>query len=369
VEWGSGGITSIGDGVSNAGDVALSGSLAYLETGATNSNSALKSLTTIASNGELQLENGASATTTGALTVAGGGELYVDSGGSGGSSLTLGGSLTNSGTMQVGNYYMTTPSTVKVTGTYTGTGATTLVDAGNTAGANALLKISGAAPGILTGTYRVDAYAGSAAVEWGSGGITSIGNGSTEAGDVTLDRGRRLYGSGRHQQQQRAEELTTIASNGELQMQDGASVTTTGALTVASGGYLYVDNGGSGGSSLTLGGSLTNSGTMQVGNYYMTSPSTVKVTGTYRHGRHRAGGCGQYDRRQCAAQYHRRGARNLDGHLRSRRVRRIGGGGMGFGRDHQHRQWLRQCGRRNSVGWSLAYLETGATNSNSALKS
>jgi hypothetical protein len=369
VEWGSGGITSIGDGVSNAGDVALSGSLAYLETGATNSNSALKSLTTIASNGELQLENGTSLTTTGALTVAGGGELYVDSGGSGGSSLTLGGSLTNSGTMQVGNYYMTTPSTVKVTGTYTGTGATTLVDAGNTAGANALLKISGAAPGILTGTYQVDAYAGSAAVEWGSGGITSIGNGSSSAGDVTLSGSLAYMETGATNSNSALKSLTTIASDGELQMQDGVSVTTTGALTVASGGYLGVDNGGSGGSSLTLGGSLTNSGTMQVGNYYMTSPSTVKVTGTYTG----TGGTVLVDAGNTtganallnitgAAPGTLTGTYQVDAYAGSAAIEWGSGGIASIGNGSASAGDVILSG-------SLAYMETGATNSNSALKS
>jgi hypothetical protein len=247
-----------------------------METGATNSNSALKSLTTIASNGELQMESGASVTTTGALTVASGGYLGVDNADNGGSSLTLGGSLTNSGSMDVGNYYMTSPSNVKVTGTLTNTG-TVQVDAGNTSGANALLNITGAAPGTLTGTYQVSAYAGSAAVEWGSGSITSIGNGASAAGDVNLSGSSAYLEIGATNSNSALKSLTTIASNGQLQIQDGASVTTNGALTVASGGYLGVDNAGTGGSSLNVRGLLTNSGSMQVGNYYMTSASAAGV--------------------------------------------------------------------------------------------
>lgn len=44
-------------------------------------------------------------------------------------------------------------------------------------------------------------------------------------------------------------------------MQDGATLTTSGGLTNG----LYVDNGGSGGSSLSIGGTLTNSATVQIG--------------------------------------------------------------------------------------------------------
>ena len=122
-------------------------------------------------------------TTNGALTNSG--QLRVDDGGNGGSSLTLGGSLTNNDYMQLGNYYITSPSNVKVNGTLTNTN-TVQVDAGNASGANALLNITGAAPATLTGTYQMNAYASSSAVEWGSGGITSIGDGVSNAGNVDL---------------------------------------------------------------------------------------------------------------------------------------------------------------------------------------
>ncbi|MGA2739325.1 MAG: hypothetical protein ABSG65_18030 [Bryobacteraceae bacterium] len=223
------------------------------------------------------MQDGVSVTTTGALTVASGGSLDVDNQGSGSSSLTLGGSLTNSGNMQVGNFYETSPSTVKVTGTYTGTGGTVQVSAGNTAGANSLLEITGAAPGTLTGAYQVNAYAGSAAVEWGSGGITSIGNGASAAGTVDLSGSSAYMEIGATNSNSALKNLATIASNGGLQIQDGASVTIARALTVANGGYLDLDNGGNGGSSLNIGGALTNSGNVQVGNFYMTSGSTASV--------------------------------------------------------------------------------------------
>ena len=284
VEWGSGGITAIGDGSSNAGNIVVDGAAAYMEVGATNSNSALKGLTTIASNGALQLENGASLTTSGALTVAAGGQLYVDEiNTGGGSSLTLGGSLTNGGSVQVGNFYTSAADTLKVTGTFTNTGATLNVIGGNySTSANSLVNVTGAAPGTATGNYFLTSNEGSAAVEWGSGGITAIGDGVSNAGNVELIGASTYLEVGATNSNSALKGLTTIASNGELQLANGDSATTTGALTVAGGGQLYLDASNTGGgSSLTLGGSLANSGTVQVGNYYTSSPDTLKVTGTY----------------------------------------------------------------------------------------
>jgi hypothetical protein len=366
IKWGSGAIASIGDGASNAGDVLLSGSSAYMETGATNSNSALKSLTTIASNGELQLESGASLTTTGALTVAGGGTLYVDANDNGGSSLTLGGALTSSGYTQVGNYYMSSPSTVKVDGTLTNSG-TVLVGAGNAAGANALLNVTGAVASTLTGTYQVDAYGSSAAIEWGSGAIASIGDGVSNAGDVLLSGSLAYMEIGATNSNSALKSLTTIASNGELQLESGASLTTTGALAVNGGGTLGVDAYDNGGSSLTLGGALTSSGYMQVGNYYMSSPSTVKVDGTLTNSgtvlvdAGNAAGANALLNVTGAVASTLTGTYQVDAYGSSAAIE------WGSGA-------IASIGNGTSAGevvlsGALAYMEIGATNSNSALKS
>ena len=363
IEWGSGGITSIGNGTT-AGEVQLYGTLAYMEIGATNSNSALKGLTTIASDGELQMQEGAAVTTTGALTVNAGGDLYVDNGGGGGSSLTLGGSLTNNGLTQIGNYYMSSPSTVKVTGTLTNTDVVQ-VNAGNTTGANALLDVTGAAASTLTGTYQVNAYAGSSAIEWGSGGITTIGNGTT-AGEVQLYGSLAYMEIGATNSNSALKGLTTITSDGELQMQEGTVVTTTGALTVNSGGELYVDNGGGGGSSLTLGGSLTNGGLTQVGNYYMTLPSTVKVTGTLTNTNIVQVNAGNTTGANAllnvtgAVASALTGTYQVNAYAGSSAIEWGSGGITSIGNGTT-------AGEVQLYG-SLAYMEVGATNSNSALK-
>ena len=241
------------------------GASAYLEVGATNTNSALKGLTTIASNGD----------------VANGGRRIGDhhgradsrrrraivrgcNSGDGGSSLTLGGSLTNSGTCKSATSTWARASTVNVTGTYTGTGGTVLVQGGNAAGANGLLNVTGAAPGTLTGNYQLNANgdrrrwngvrAGSPHREW-----------QHESGDVCLSNGANAYLEvGATNSNSALKRLTTIASNGELQLANGASVTTTGALTVPAAGSCTWTPAARGGSSLNIGGALTN-GTARAG--------------------------------------------------------------------------------------------------------
>jgi hypothetical protein len=66
VEFGSGSITNIGTGAPKSGSVTLNGPNAYMEVGATNSNNALTTVTTLAGGG-LYLLNGVSLTTTSAL--------------------------------------------------------------------------------------------------------------------------------------------------------------------------------------------------------------------------------------------------------------------------------------------------------------
>ncbi len=280
VEWGSGGITQIGDGVSSLGYVYLSNPNAYLEVGATNTESALKGLKTIASNGLLEMDYGASLTTTVPLTIASNGQLYVGNSGSGGDILSVGGALTNSGYIQVGTFGMGSASTVNVAGAYTGTGGTVLVQGGNATGANGLLNVSGATPGTLTGNYQIEGNVASAAVEWGSGGITQIGNGSNESGDVYLSNPNAYLEVGATNSNSALKTLTTIASNGELQLAYGATVATTGALTADQGGQLYVDSGGPGGSSLSVGGTFTNDTVVQVGNGNATAASTFNAEKT-----------------------------------------------------------------------------------------
>jgi len=280
VEFGSGTITSIGDGASNYGTVSLNGSKAYLETGATNSNSALAGLTTIASNGALYLSNGASVTTTGGLA-NNDAYLEVDANGSGGSSLTVGGSLTinSAGDVYVGNIGMTSAATLKASSINSISGSVQLTG-GSTAGAAALLDVTSAAPSNLTGYYSLIGNTGSAALEFASGSITTIGSGAFNTGSVTLNGADAYVEAGATHSNSALTGLTTLAG-GILVMDNGASLTTTGALT-NNDGYLQLDSSGAGGSTLNVGGALniSNTGADYVGNSGMTSPSLLKVSGT-----------------------------------------------------------------------------------------
>ena len=194
-------------------------------------------------------------TVGGATTLAAGAVLGVGNGGSGGATLTSGGSLTNAGTMQIGSQYNSTASTVTVTGTYTGTGGTLQLYGGNASGSNALLNISGAAAGTLTGTYQIQSGTGSAAVEWGSGGITSIGDGVSNTGYLSLVGSTAYTEIGATNSDSALKTLATIASNGQLYLDNGASMTTIVALT--NNGLLGVGNSDNGGSTLTIGGAAS----------------------------------------------------------------------------------------------------------------
>ena len=70
----------------------------------------------------------------------------------------------------------------------------------------------------------------------------------------------------------------TLTNGGALYLQNGATLTATTGLTNSD--YLEVDASGSGGSSLTVGGTLTNkNGYFSVGNSGITSATTVRAAG------------------------------------------------------------------------------------------
>src|SRR5437660_1368100 len=168
----------------------------------------------------------------------------------GGSSLALGGTLSNSGVVNIGNNRLTAATTVTASG---------LVNSGTinlTGGisAQATLDILGPAPATLG---NVNLY-GDALLRFASGAVTGIASGTT----FSLRN-----------------DVTPIALN--------ASGVTTGTFSDA--GTLNVDNfnngfSGSGnfdpgGSSLALGGTLSNSGVVNIGNTRLTAATTVTASG------------------------------------------------------------------------------------------
>jgi hypothetical protein len=99
IEFASGEINTIGAG----SQLTLNGNTAFIEDGASNSNSALTGLATVA--GSFNLDNGAAVSTTGAVVDSGLLSLDFSVFGAGGSTLAIAdaGGLTNTGTLDIGN--------------------------------------------------------------------------------------------------------------------------------------------------------------------------------------------------------------------------------------------------------------------------
>jgi hypothetical protein len=238
-------------------------------------------------------------TTTTGLTVNGGSaRLKVDAyGGRGGSTVTIGGNLVNSsfgsfgdGGVSVGNDGMSVADLLTVNGTLTNTGGLVNLTGGNQAGATAQMQVAGAAPSTLTGNYSIVGDTGGAFLQWGSGGITQIGDGASNGGYLFIDGANAFAEIGATNSNSALTGLTTIASNGLLELRDGTSVTTTTGLTVSGGSArLKVDAyGGRGGSTVTIGGNLVNSSTgsfgdggVSVGNGNMSVADLLTVNGTF----------------------------------------------------------------------------------------
>ena len=190
--------------------------------------------------------------------------VYVDNGGAGGSRLTIGATLTNNGALDIGNSSLTKATIVTAAG-LVGTGTVNLM--GSTTAA-ATLGITGAASATLDGTYSL---AGDALLEFASGGVTAIGNGA----GLTLSGARALVARSSGLTTNSA--LTGLAANaGNLVLENGAALDTTVGLDNTD--VIYVDSyygNGAGGSSLTIGGTLTNENGLYIGYYGNNTAATT----------------------------------------------------------------------------------------------
>jgi hypothetical protein len=281
IEFASGQISSVAAGAS----LILGGPSAFIaDAGALSSNSALVGLNNVS--GTLGLGNGASVSTTGALTNSGsiGLDYNTSYGGVpliGGSSLKIGGVLTNSASSSyygnvgigIGNSSMTGSDTVTATGIANSGGLD--LTGGASSAAEALLKLSGAAgfgtAGQLSGNVSLS---GNSMIEFASGQITSIAS----SGSLTLNGPNALIVDVGSLTSNSA--LKGLASNsGGLNLDNGATITTTAGLT--NSGNLSLDSNGTGGSSLKVGGVLTNNSSLSIGSSYapITQSDTIAATG------------------------------------------------------------------------------------------
>jgi hypothetical protein len=111
-------------------------------------------------------DTGQSITVAGSLTISNG-SLRVDTnGGQGGTSVSIGGTLTNDGFMQIGNTSLSAATMVTAAGLSLSGNSTT--DLYGSATKQAVLDITAAAPTTLTGTLNL--FNGQTLVEFASGG-------------------------------------------------------------------------------------------------------------------------------------------------------------------------------------------------------
>ena len=243
------------------------GSDVTIATGAPVASASIGTVNSITDSSDLSFESAGTNTVTAFLDNTG--SLYVDhSAGEGGTILNIGGTLTNSGNLVIGNTTLSAPDEVT---------AASLDNIGSiyvtgSSAEQALLDVAGSAgfsaAGTLSGTVEL---AGDSAIEFASGEITSLaasaslvlnGDDAFIEDSTTLGSNSALTG------------LALISAGASLALHDGAAVSTTGALV--NGGQVDLDtNAGDGGSSLTLAGSLTNIGDLVIGNATLSASDEV----------------------------------------------------------------------------------------------
>ena len=352
LEFASGQITRIASGatltlnnlngapsrVADASDTTSNSALAHLASNAgtfvlENGNGlADQATSTFANSGSFGLYENTTFSTPAGVGFTNSGGFGIDTGsGQGGSTVTIGGALTNSNTIQIGTGYfnLSAPTTVTAANlTNTTTGTIDLYSNASEGTTNqATLDItSGAAPATWTGAANLG---GDALLEFASGQITSIAAGATltlnnnvngapyqnnpgapsrvadasdttsnsaltqlasNAGTFELVNGAALAAcplasnSGTFEiinDPGLADQATSSLTNsGTFVRQDITSFSTLAGVGFANSGGFYVDNGsGQGGSTVTIGGALTNSNTIQIGTGYfnLSAPTTVSA--------------------------------------------------------------------------------------------
>jgi|GEM_PF-1470667 fibronectin-binding autotransporter adhesin len=211
----------------------------------------------------------ASGTAAVAAKVTGGfgntGNVSIDTYGVGGSTVTIGQALTNSGTLDIGNTSQTKTTLVSAA-SLSDTGS---IDLFGGASAGAVLDIAGPAPATVNANQTF--YIDNALFEFANGGLTGIAS----SGQLALIGGKARVALASAPASNSA--LTGLASNaGTLVLASGAALTTNVALTNT--GSIFVDSyyyATTGGSNFAVGGTLTNKGDVYIGYYGSNSAATT----------------------------------------------------------------------------------------------
>ena len=186
-------------------------------------------------------------------SLANDGNVYLDRvGGNGGSSLTLAGALSNSGSLRIGNTKLSASDKV----TAASLDNTSSINLIGSSANQALLDVTGSAG---FGTARVLGstieLAGDSAIEFASGQISTIAAFSHLylSGDDAFIEDSNALGSN-----SALTGLTDVAGSLTLSSTVASVSTTRRPLAIANNGSVDVDPGNDGGSSLTVAGALTN---------------------------------------------------------------------------------------------------------------
>ncbi|MGH8317796.1 MAG: PEP-CTERM sorting domain-containing protein [Steroidobacteraceae bacterium] len=238
-------------------------------------------LNTLAQNaGTLEVANGVSVATNAGTNFTNSNVMQIDASGQGGSTVSIGGSLTNASAtstaeLLIGNASLTKSTTVTANGSLLNSG---LIEITGASAVQSTLAVSGAAPTTLTGSYELS---GDALLEFGSGGITTIaGLPGGSGASLTLNGPNARIGFTASSASSSA--LAGLALNGgALTLENGATVTTNPGVNLVNSGSVGVDgtNEGGGGSTLNIGGNLQNLSSLSVGNGSISSSSTLTAAG------------------------------------------------------------------------------------------
>jgi autotransporter passenger strand-loop-strand repeat protein len=283
LEFASGQITTIAQNATLAlGTSTITGANAFVaDVGSTTSNSALTGLTTIS--GLLKLQAGATVVTSGGVTTTSSGgsqgniEVDVDFLGVGGSLLTIGGALTNSVGLTIGRSAMSGGDAVVSASSITGGGS---------------ISLNGDTNAVITGKLIVGSTAGYGSAGHIGGNIQMQGQSLLQfaSGQIsTIDYPANVVIDGTHTFIADAGSITSNSAltgvtnvYGFFSLEDGASLSTSGGVTVSDPNVFHftgidVDQSGSGGGVLHVGGALTFNpgGGMTIGNGGIGSSTVV----------------------------------------------------------------------------------------------
>ena len=253
VEFASGSIGTLADGL-----LRIDGTAARVATQADlSTNSALSGLSDIEAT--LELDDGATAAIGGDLLVNGGIDLDNSGSSSGGSLLTIVGTLTDDGSLTVGAGAggITSPSTLQV-GNLAGTGQITLYGS-STGAAEAELNVLAAAPTILTQSVQLS---GDSLLQYQSGAIATIGSSAA----VRIDGNEAFIGSQADTNNPDGALVYLSEIDGSLVLTGGASGAVNASLLVTN--FLGLDSdsySAEGGSDFGVTQTLTDDGTIVVG--------------------------------------------------------------------------------------------------------